>query len=264
MHMFFNCVFLTLSCSLHEAAAATGVVARELFRTQVVRAGRHCPPVGGPPGPPAPPSLPAAPPLFMEVCNVSNPRQRWDFASDGGLTLRQSPSQCVTRDPSGRIDLRMRPCYGQAGGLQPQQLWKYDAARQLVVYGPSGQGCMDTGTRATGPNPTAGLMSAGTCPVHPLPNEIFGHDTIKGWIWSNCSGANCAAPAAVFPNGRQYCMTAGTSPAPPTALSVGTDDTAEHENCIPWSIDPQNTEPGWYYDAGICGLVTTANGTLMR
>jgi hypothetical protein len=36
-----------------------------------------------------------------------------------------------------------------------------------------------------------------------------------------------------------------------------------HPNCIPWSIDPQNTRPGWYFDAGMDGMVLTANDTLI-
>ena len=38
----------------------------------------------------------------------------------------------------------------------------------------------------------------------------------------------------------------------------------EHcENAIPWSIDPQNTRRGYYWDAGMCGMVLTANDTLI-
>ena len=38
---------------------------------------------------------------------------------------------------------------------------------------------------------------------------------------------------------------------------------SDHPNCIPWSLDPFETRPGWYHDAGMDGMVLTANDTLI-
>lgn len=111
-------------------------------------------------------------------------------------------------------------------------------------------------------------------------NEIFTHDPQTGWIWSTCNGANCPNdPGAPDTKSKKYCATAD-----PASASAGVGDAdsapspqlspeelaahpanrpADHPNCIPWSIDPQNTKPGWYWDAGMDGMVLTANDTLI-
>eukprot|EP01047_Picozoa_sp_COSAG01_P047512 COSAG01_NODE_4546_length_4932_cov_10.841092_1_plen_595_part_10 len=240
---------------------------RELARTQVVTAAQWCP--GTNPPPPTPPPTPSA---VMKPCNRSKPAQRWQFSSDGAISPKGTPEQCLTRDRNSAKALALVQCRGSAGRLDPVQQWKYNASEHIITTG-EGLGCVCF-TENPRLNPGQLHCRFPTCVdkghPHITTNELFALDPSSGWIYANCSGINCPNGVGGTLASQQYCVTATTGEV--VAPMVETDPAdqdhpanhpANHPNCIPWSIDPQNTRPGWYFDAGMDGMVLTANDTLI-
>jgi hypothetical protein len=149
----------------------------------------------------------------------------------------------------------------------------YNGSKRIITDG-EGQGCMDVGTS---PVTTGTMYFARHCPARTATNEVFAYSTTTHQIISNCSGADCPPTAAGQATGGaasggtttqaegQFCITMMPPPPPPPPPPRSQSLAAASANdCIPWSIDPNNADgDGWYWDAGMDGMVLTANDTLI-
>jgi hypothetical protein len=210
----------------------------------------------------------------MRPCNVSDPAQRWTFASDGAVSPQSNAEHCLTRSsPTPALPLSMQKCRGSAGRLDPVQQWRLNATLRTITTG-DGHGCLcSTENPKTHPGR---IHCRYPCTDSTSPevtsNEVFAHDEKTGWVWSACDGPNCPNNRPSAAAAEKYCMTAASAQAAaPAPAPLSLDELAahpatrpeDHPNCIPWSIDPQNTKPGWYHDAGMDGMILTANDTLI-
>lgn len=240
--------------------------ARILARTQVFKAAKYgCPgyhPLP-PPAPPPPPG-PCTSCIRMLPCNASEPWQRWSHPTNGAISPESSAQQCVTRGVT-QGPLSISVCRGRAGSLDPVQQWNFNASTLRItdvqVDGVPGSGCVDT----------AGNIQSGTAtdlhvqiPCRNSANEHFLYDAIRGWIYSNCSGLNCFhrrdSEARLQP---RYCATAPSATIAQTETATSEAAPGAAENCVPWSIDKNETSSGWYFDAGPTSLALTSNDTLL-
>jgi hypothetical protein len=238
----------------HEA---TGVTATILAHTQVLRAAKYgCP--GYPyPVPPPPPPGPCSSCIRMLACNASDEKQRWTHPSNGAISPKSSAQQCVTREQAG-APLSISICRGHAGSLDPAQQWIFNSSSQritdIIAQGVEGGGCVDIGS-----NPKGGTESIlhHQSPCKNSVNEHFLYDSVHGWIFSNCSGINCAHEHD-DKSGLQatYCATA--------PVNVETDaDSDSAENCVPWKIDKNESRDGYYFDGGPTSLALSSNDTVL-
>ena len=215
----------------------------------------------------------------MRPCNTSDPNQRWTFASDRAISPSADSQLCLTRNAAAAATpLFVTKCRGSAGRLDPVQQWEYSPASRIITTG-EGRGCLCSTENPAYQGQIHCRYPSCVDSAHPhiTSNEIFSHDLDTGWIWSNCSGANCPNLADAPDNleRQQFCVTSmgdpvpGSAPAPaaaPTAAELAQHPArrpSDHPNCIPWSLDPFETRPGWYHDAGMDGMVLTANDTLI-
>ena len=271
---------LALVARIESTSSGAGqgapLAATQLARTRIVTALQWCP--GKNPPPPPPPARGAA--LALRPCNVSDPQQRWVFASDNAISPAGDSQICLTRDAAeASAPLYTTKCRGSAGCLDPVQQWKYNASDRIITTGQQGRGCL-----CSSENPLSKGMVHFRYPscidsLHPrvTSNEIFAHDVTTGWIWSNCSGPSCPDHDSQLVQRQQYCVTSigvlrsgqPPPPPPPTRAELAelaahpANNPAAHPSCIPWSIHPDETRPGWYHDAGMDGMTLTANDTVI-
>jgi hypothetical protein len=255
--------------------------ATQLARTRIITSLQWCPGKNPPPPPPPPRGVG----LALRPCNASDPQQRWVFASDHAVSPAGDGQLCLTRAAAdAAAPLYTTKCRGSAGRLDPVQQWKYNTGERIITTG-QGRGCLCSTEKPADKGQIHCRYPSCVDSQHPRvsSNEFFDHDPSTGWIWSNCSGANCPNTLAVTSEVQQadgptqrYCVTSMRELAPerPAAPAHDAPTPAElaahpanypsaHPTCIPWSIHPHETRPGWYHDAGMDGMVLTANDTVI-
>ena len=257
---------LLLQQQLLLAVAATQVPsARIIARTQVLRAAKYGCPGYHPPPPPPPPPGPCTDCIRMLPCNASEPLQRWSHPSNGAISPASSAQQCVTRGAPG-VPLSVSVCRGHAGSLDPLQQWSFNASAQriddIAAQGVPGDGCVDIGSNVQGG--TESILHVQS-PCRSSVNEHFRFEAAHSWIYSNCSGLNCARWRGDASSRLQatYCATApavAAAQAEAAAPEVAPDIV---ENCVPWAIDENETRSGYYFDGGPTSLALSSNDTLL-
>jgi len=247
------------------------LTATVLARTQVLRAAKYGCPGYHPAPPPPPPPGPCTSCIRMLPCNASEPRQRWSRPPNGAISPKSSAQQCVTRGPTA-APLSLSVCRGHAGSLDPAQQWLLNASTQRITdvaaQGVRGDGCVDIGSNVQGGTESV-LHLQTPCRNKQTPwkevNEHFLYDATRGWIYSNCSGMNCVRRRD--DESRLQATYCATAPGPGAAQ---VEKTAAREaapgasdNCVPWSIDKNETRDGWYFDGGPASLALSSNDTLL-